>query len=64
MKMIQSFNILSVPSLLQNMPDQFSGKPALVAMKTCFKKKKNHSNQNYIWSPASLLLVSTMRNSS
>ena len=27
-------------------------------------KKKNYSNQNYIWSPASLLLVSTMRNSS
>ena len=41
--MIQSFNILSVPSLLQNMPDQSSGKPALVAMKTCQKKKLQKS---------------------
>ena len=46
--MIQSFNILSVPSLLQNMPDQFSGKPALVAMKTCFKKKKSQQSKLYL----------------
>ena len=54
MKMIQSFNILSVPSLLQNMPDQFSGKPALVAMKTCLKKKKKSQQSKLHLEPCQL----------